>query len=358
MRSFTEQPKTSQPATSAKSTLPARTHSRQSRDAASILHLQRTIGNRAVQRQLHRERTGKGPSLESDGTRPHRDPAEFLQSPPKITIPEHVRAPSTPEGMPDRIPPRVDTPVVINIAGLSPYSPAVKVLVIGDGPGTSNGAVTIDGADSVLLRASATVQLRGMIQTKPGSAGNLKLLVIQEEAGFMYSSGFSVSSVPQNVSTGLSGKDPVPGYMGIVALNTWESDSRDIADLDEVEIKEEIYVKEATGSYKGASQYTSGWMAAASGYMDDHHTDAVKNLTKPIPQASSKAVHQGFIFNCARTGAAEIPVMNSGFLITRSIVFENWEWLYENRKIGKTVIVKGTTVGAGRGFVFHTTPLP
>ena len=52
MRTFAQKPKATQQATSAKSTIPGRGHFGQSPEVRSILHLQRTIGNQAVQRML------------------------------------------------------------------------------------------------------------------------------------------------------------------------------------------------------------------------------------------------------------------------------------------------------------------
>ena len=52
MRTFAQKPKATQQTTSAKPTIPGRAHFGQSREVNSILHLQRTIGNQAVQRML------------------------------------------------------------------------------------------------------------------------------------------------------------------------------------------------------------------------------------------------------------------------------------------------------------------
>ena len=52
MRTFSQEPKANQQTTSAKSTTPSRAHFGQSPEVNSILHLQRTIGNQAVQRML------------------------------------------------------------------------------------------------------------------------------------------------------------------------------------------------------------------------------------------------------------------------------------------------------------------
>jgi len=52
MRAFIQKPKASQPTTSDKSTVPSRAQVGQSREVNSILHIQRTIANQAVQRLL------------------------------------------------------------------------------------------------------------------------------------------------------------------------------------------------------------------------------------------------------------------------------------------------------------------
>ena len=53
MRTFVQKPKTTQQTTSAKSLIPGRAHFEQSREVDSMLHLQRTIGNPAVQQMMH-----------------------------------------------------------------------------------------------------------------------------------------------------------------------------------------------------------------------------------------------------------------------------------------------------------------
>ena len=56
MRTFAQKPRATQQTTSAKSTKPSRAHFAQRREVNSILHLQRTIGDQAVQRMLSRDR--------------------------------------------------------------------------------------------------------------------------------------------------------------------------------------------------------------------------------------------------------------------------------------------------------------
>ena len=52
MRTFVQKPKAPQQATPTKATIPGRAHFGHIQEVSSILHLQRTIGNQAVQRML------------------------------------------------------------------------------------------------------------------------------------------------------------------------------------------------------------------------------------------------------------------------------------------------------------------
>ena len=85
MRTFAQKPKATQQTTSAKSTIPSRTHFGQSREVNSMLHLQRTIGNQAVQRllQTHAEELKAGLT----GTASPRFGHDFSQIPIYATAP-------------------------------------------------------------------------------------------------------------------------------------------------------------------------------------------------------------------------------------------------------------------------------
>jgi len=84
MRTFAQKPKATQQNTSAKSPMPGRTHLGQSREVNSILYLQRTIGNQAVQKLLQAEPDGH--EAVSDATASGRFGHDFSQ------IPVHAKA--------------------------------------------------------------------------------------------------------------------------------------------------------------------------------------------------------------------------------------------------------------------------
>lgn len=79
MRTFAQKPKTTQPTTSVKSTMLSRAHFGQSRELNSIFYLQRTIGNRTVQRLFEENtRDVKG---NSTNTKPARFDHDFSRIP-------------------------------------------------------------------------------------------------------------------------------------------------------------------------------------------------------------------------------------------------------------------------------------
>src|SRR5512145_2124057 len=79
MRTFAQQPKTTQQTASAKSTIPGRAHFGQSRVVSSILQLQPTIGNHAVQRMLQAD--AQEPEAGMTGTATSRFGHDFSRIP-------------------------------------------------------------------------------------------------------------------------------------------------------------------------------------------------------------------------------------------------------------------------------------
>ncbi len=337
-----------------------------------LLHLQRSIGNRALQRMMDAEEPVNAAREEAQGapelivpgmvqsldnednppatTTPPAQPAQPAQPPQpavplSVTVPTHIRAASTPSGVPDRIPPRVDTPAAIGISGWQSSHGPITLSIAGAGGG--NGTLTINAANSVDLTASATVQLRGVNQTSPGNAGNLRLVAHQGGTQVAQSNSFSVSSVPQNWSTSYVSSFTGPGDIGMVARNAWESDSGNVADLDEVRRKEQVEVTTATGPYAGATQGVSSWRDATLGAIHDNHRDAPRSAFRA---AGSKIAKQVFIFKCDRTGVTDIPATNSGLLISRVITDAGGGvFNYDISKVGQGVTANGFTSAAASG---------
>lgn len=403
VRTFAQAPKVAQ----RKSAGPVSTHLEQSRETTSLPHLRRTAGN---QPPLHSQRTGAGglgeagslasprfghdlsrtsvndrqlrvgaapgelafprsgdmegpeeeeiservESVDQDdgGPPPTPQPAQTqsAQAPAQlagvqVTVPSTVRAASTPAGVPDRIPPRIDTPVAVTVTGW--HAPWQVVTFSVEGGGGGNGTVTINGANSVTLTASATLQLRGVNQTNPGNAGNLRLVAHHGSVRVGRSNGFSVSSVPQNWSTSLVRSITGSSAIGMIARNSWQSDSGNVADLDEVRRSEQVEVTTATGPYAGATQGVSSWKIATTGSILDNHRDSPRSAFRA---AGSKIAKQVFIYKCARTAVTDIPATNSGLLITRNITSGgSGVFNYDISKVGSAVTANGFRSAAASG---------
>jgi len=189
----------------------------------AILQLQRVIGNAAVQKLVHAasvvQRQPYPPS-----------PITGLN----VTIPQ-IRGPSTPKAMSDRIPPGVDIPLRIHVAGWYPLLDPVAVVV--DGYGGANGEALLNGAEQAEFKATENAKLKGTKQTAPGSAGHLRLIAYVGMFQVGSSNTFSVSAIPRKMSFTLDHL-LTGSNRGFVVKDTVKSDSGHTADLDEIEISE------------------------------------------------------------------------------------------------------------------------
>jgi hypothetical protein len=262
------------------------------------------------------------------------------------TVPAKIRAASTPALMTaDRIPPRVDTPVAVKVGG-SPAPPGVVFSITGGGSG--NGTATINGAATAGLTADGTLNLKGVDQTDPGKAGNLKLAAHQGTTKLAESSGFSVSSVPQNWSTTFVSLPHVPDTLGMLVENCWKSDSTNIADLDKVKRMEQIEVVTSTGIFGGATQGTSSWKDATLGCIHDQHYASPKSAFSGL---GKRVTNQVFVFKCERTGVTDIPATNSGFVLTREVSAgaAAGSFNFDISKVGTATTANGFSSGAASG---------
>ncbi len=250
----------------------------------------------------------------------------------------------------DRIPPRVDTPVAVTVNGWTPPMLDAEISVAGSGGG--NGNATVDGGAVASLNASATVQLRGTVQTSPGKAGNLHLVARHGGTEIARSPGFSVASVLQNVV--VSFNSLVTGARrGFAVDTTFSSDSGVIGDLDEVEFSEQVQYDAGTGSLAGggAGMQNSGYLPATAGPFVDTHSRAVSTLTGP----GTLTAEQTFIFKDARTGANDIPARGSGFRISRVVTEATPGSIFiTTSKVGVATTANGFASTAGSGSVSRT----
>jgi hypothetical protein len=226
--------------------------------------------------------------------------------------------------IPDRIPPRVDTPVDVTFGGTPDVSAPVTLFI--DGMGGGNGSATINGSPSgsFALSGTVTVKLRGVSQTDPGYAGHLKLTARQRGTLLAVSKGFSVSSIPQNLSFKfnrlVTDSDCSRlklgagcGDRGILIDYAWDSDSTVLADLDEAMQSERIQLTDPTGFI--LAEFKKGCYVSSILPQQDFHDLAFVGQG----DTGKLIMSQTFMFEDNRTGASEIPMTNSGFLVAHVV---------------------------------------
>jgi hypothetical protein len=288
---------------------------------------------------------------------PGAGPGGSAGAPPTVTVvvPSHIRGSHTPSAMPDRIPPRVDTPVAVTVSGVMPGSRPVVVTV--DGAGGGNGTVSVDGKNDAVIHSSATVKLRGIDQTSPGNAGKLRLAAYHARKRLAASLGFSVAAIPQNFSIAFNSL--VTGAVrGIKVNNNWESDSTAPADLDQVKRSEQVQYGAGTGVFVGYSGHNSGYLPADSPPTVDTHSTRVA-LLSGAGGAGAVNASQTFIFKDARTGVTDIPVRKSGFILHRALAvpLPPAPRMFTISKTGTATTANGFSSAAGAGSVSRNQPV-
>ena len=221
-----------------------------------------------------------------------------------------VRAFSTPDGMPDRIPPRVTTRVPVLVQGLPAGDPDVLVFASGTG-----GAVKVNGGNFTTVRDGVTMlEVEGTEQTPPGG-GRLELVASQRGKGILARSApFAVAAIPQNWSTTLI--DGLEDHRrGILVDNSWESDSGNVADLNQAERSERVAIISQDGMFANVAMQNSGFSSAHDPPVMDQHAVMTEGITAP----GSIVTQQMFVFNDRRTGATGLTARNSGFQLTRVV---------------------------------------
>lgn len=281
-------------------------------------------GNQQMQRVLS-QAGQKGTSHGGSGRPVQRQPASPQKQPPspaqgaqvqlqKVTIPEHIRAYTTPPEMKaDRIIPGKETWVDVKLDGTP--DPAAPVVFTIAGQSKKSGSATIDGKDKVEISQSGnvTLKLKGVEQTADSSnAGHLQLIATQHGKSLASSSGFSVSAIPQNMSFKFL-KLMKGHFRGIRVSYNWDSDSDNKSHLDKAFISERVQ-HHGTGSLKRIAIESSCY-GPANKRAEDKHAITIAGLKGP----GKDLVHQTFMFKDDRTGAFNIPMKRSGYHVIHDV---------------------------------------
>ncbi len=273
--------------------------------------MQRVVSAGGLKGSMSLQRSPADGSGKGSGANPapSGQPSPKAPSLPIVTIPEHIRGSSTPPEMKnDRIPPRRDVSVNVEIKGTP--DPSAPVILSVEGQGSGHGSVTIDGQGTSELFATGTVavKLQGTAQTEPGKAGFLRLTATQGAKQLASSNGFSVSANPQDME--FTFDRLVKGHIrGIRVLYNWQSDSYDKSDLDQAPHSERVQ-HHASGCLSKLDPITSCYTGSTKRDEDEHAI-----LVDGLKCKGKDKVFQTFMFRDDRTGAKDIPFKNSGFII-------------------------------------------
>lgn len=219
-----------------------------------------------------------------------------------------------------------------------------------EGSGGGNGTLTLNGAATAKLSATANINLRGKDQTDSGKGGNLKLVAKQGGVKLGESGAFSVSSIPQNYTDTFVSLLTVDSR-GFKVQDGWSSDSRTFADLDQTEISELVDYSAGTGCFAASAAGNN------SGYLPGNQltTDTHSRPTAELTSAGKLVAKQACMFKDKRSGSDDIPMTKSGYLLTRvNKAVGHGAFQITTSKQGSAVTAKGVTTQAGAGSITKT----
>jgi hypothetical protein len=196
------------------------------------------------------------------------------------------------------------------------------------------GTVMINGGQTFDVRENTTIQLNaGDTQTERGSAGQLRLTVQVDGRNTVQSHGFSVSAIPENWTVLYYGRAALP-EIGFFVLDGWISDSGDLSDLGEIAMSEQVEYPVRTGFFAGGVPHNSGYIYhnRTGGLYATDPLDPLNSFDLhsfgPAPghalalHAGTLEAHQTSEFIDYRSGAHDIPIDNSGYIL-RTVIIPN-----------------------------------
>ena len=243
----------------------------------------------------------------------------------QIIYPAHITTANNPMGVPDRIPPRANTPVTLQVMpDLTGSGQLVRFMPMNNG--ATNGDFTLDGAAMEDLTTTTVANLSGTVQTAPtgglggGNAGNLEIVAMVRGQANAISPGFTVAALPSGMVESSGGPittcSGVPCY-GLAANVVVNSDSGVPGDLDQVDFSEQVAVDSETGNLVGlGGGRNSGYLSVTGGPYADSHTTGIHPWTDA---AGTQVLDQTHIFRDKRTGVNNIPIPQSGYNINRNV---------------------------------------
>ncbi len=278
-----------------------------------------------------------------------------------VTLPT-INSATTPTEMTKmRIPPKVDQNFSVNTS-----KKGVSLSV--ENQGGNNGSVQINGSNSITLAEAGehNVSLKGVDQTAPGNADNLKLVAKKGDTILKRSNSFSVAAIPVNWTVLDSYTSESESKKGMMAAFEFYSDSGDPKDLTEVSINEQVITSCKEGIFETGpsnNQVSLDYQPVqnAKKQMGTSGIDSHRVGIGPITAPGKMCFDQLHIFKDNRTGASEIPFRNSGFKVTYTVTELASDPLYKLQMIvtkeAVEVTIDGRTSQPGLGDTQTTTPI-
>jgi hypothetical protein len=171
------------------------------------------------------------------------------------------------------------------------------------------------------------------------------------------SAGFSVAAIPEDWSETFLGAVR-SNFLGLKVRCFYESDSGVLADLSAVSFREMIQNVRATGILASVRSTPTGYIPATQAdgqptlFMDTH-TLRRSYVRKP---GGTEVTAQTHLFRDQRTGAVDIPVTNSGYLILRVVSRDRkGAWTLTTTEVGAATVAAGFASAAGAGGPFLVT---
>jgi len=233
-----------------------------------------------------------------------------------VTFPVTSNA-DTPAGMNTRIPPGVNTPVNVTVAGLTGAN--TVTLSVTRIAGTQ-GAAAVNGAATMTLgNGTSTVQLQGTQQTECRANSpigpNLELVATPTGGGapIAQSNAFAVSAIPIDYLETLVGPISTGADLGLEVADSWTSDAATsalytgpvgMAALDCTDVGEVVIP---------AGGKTSGYLKGDKKTHDKHTTPRAN-----IVPGYMTTTDQFSAFKDFRSNSLNICMPSSGYTITRT----------------------------------------
>ena len=255
--------------------------------------------------------------------------------------------------------PIIVTPTTVQIMpSLTGSGQSITLLVTDQGDAAA-GNVFVDGEITESLAATKVVELDGGNQTFPGHAAHLQLTAQVRGDNTIQSAGFSVAAIPINFVVTFK-SEVTNGAVGFIVNTKWSSDDGFVDALGDTMLSESVQYEPGTGVFTNPAPANNSHYNVSGD--QENAFDTHSRITAEIiagaatySTTSGKLIaEQTFMFNDTRTGATDIPMQNSGFLIKRTVYAIEGKLYCTTSKVGAAVTANGVSSAAGSGAVFIT----